>query len=76
MNPQTMPIFRPLSRSELDRLVGWAADEGWNPGLQDADAFWAAGPDAYFGLESDGALIGGGAIVSYGPQAGFPGLFM
>jgi hypothetical protein len=43
---------RPATRAELDRMVDWAAAEGWNPGLADADPFWAA---AAVDLESGAA---------------------
>ena len=42
--------IRPMSRAELDIAVEWAADEGWNPGLHDADSFFAA--------DSGGFLMG------------------
>ena len=29
---------RNMTRAEVDELVGWAAAEGWNPGLHDAEA--------------------------------------
>jgi GNAT superfamily N-acetyltransferase len=70
------PIYRALTRAELDTLVEWAAAEGWNPGLRDADAFWAADPEAFVGIDLNGELIGGGAIVAYGREAGFMGLFI
>lgn len=41
-------IIRPATRAEFDIVVGWAADEGWNPGLGDAGLFRAlagAAPD-------------------------------
>lgn len=72
----TEPIFRPLRRPELDALIGWAAAEGWNPGRGDAEAFWAADPEAFVGIDCGGELIGGGAIVSYAGEAGFMGLFI
>ncbi len=70
------PAYRPLDRTELDTLIEWAAAEGWNPGLHDAEAFWAADPEAFVGIDQDGELIGAGAIVSYAGQAGFMGLFI
>jgi hypothetical protein len=57
-------------------LVGWAADEGWNPGLHDAELFWKADPDAFVAADLGGEMIGGGAIVSYGGTFGFMGLFI
>lgn len=68
--------YRQLERHELDTLIDWAADEGWNPGLHDAEVFWATDPEAFVGIEQDGELIGGGAIVAYGKVAGFMGLFI
>jgi len=69
-------FFRSLTRPELDVVLGWAAHEGWNPGLRDADAFWAADREAFVGIEMGGELVGSGAIVSYGGKAGFMGLFI
>ena len=37
-------IVRTMSRDEIDLAVDWAAAEGWNPGLQDADCFYTADP--------------------------------
>lgn len=68
--------IRPMTRPEVDALVGWAADEGWNPGLHDAELFHAADPEAFIAAELDGELIGGGAITSYGGRFGFMGLFI
>ncbi len=68
--------IRPMTRVEAAELVAWADREGWNPGLHDADVFWATDPDAFVGAELDGELIGGGAITSYGGAFGFMGLFI
>jgi GNAT superfamily N-acetyltransferase len=65
-----------MTRAEVDRLVDWAAREGWNPGLHDAALFWATDPEAFIAAELDGALIGGGAITSYGGEFGFMGFFI
>lgn len=70
------PVFRLLTRPELDTALSWAAGEGWNPGLRDADAFWAADPEGFYGMELDGELIGSASIVSHGGSLGFVGLFI
>lgn len=67
---------RPMARAEVDTLVEWAALEGWNPGLQDADIFWANDADAFVAAEIDNEVIGGGAITSYGGAYGFMGFFI
>jgi GNAT superfamily N-acetyltransferase len=68
--------MRPMRRDELDVLIGWAADEGWNPGLHDAEIFWATHPEGFVAAEADGELVGGGSTVSYGGRFGFMGLFI
>jgi ribosomal protein S18 acetylase RimI-like enzyme len=65
-----------MTRSEVDDLVEWAAHEGWNPGLHDAEVFWATDPDAFIAAELGGGLIGGGAITSYNGEFGFMGFFI
>ncbi|NWL76975.1 GNAT family N-acetyltransferase [Pseudomonas taiwanensis] len=69
-------VIRNMLRPELDELVGWAAREGWNPGLHDAELFWANDPEAYIAADLDGVLIGGGAITSYAGEFGFMGFFI
>ena len=69
-------VIRNMSRSEVDELVEWAAREGWNPGLHDAELFWATDPAAFIAAEFDGQMIGGGAITSYDGEFGFMGFFI
>lgn len=68
--------FRQLSRGELDVVVKWAEEEGWNPGVHDAAAFWAADPEGFYGMFLEGELMGSASIVSYGGEMGFVGLFI
>jgi len=71
-----MITIRQMQRAELDNLVDWAADEGWNPGLDDAEVFWATDPSAFIAAELYGELAGGGSIVSYDGRYGFMGFFI
>jgi len=68
--------IRNMSRREVDDLVSWAAREGWNPGLHDAELFWATDPDAFIAADLENRLIGGGAITSYNGEFGFMGFFI
>ena len=68
--------IRNMRRDELDVLVDWAAREGWNPGLHDADLFWATDPEGFIAADLGGEMIGGGSIVSYGGNYGFMGFFI
>jgi GNAT superfamily N-acetyltransferase len=69
-------VVRNMNRSEVDKLVDWAAREGWNPGLHDAELFWATDPAAFIAADLDGELIGGGVITSYNDEFGFMGFFI
>ncbi len=69
-------VIRGMTRNELDALVEWAADEGWNPGNNDAEIFWNTDPEGFVAAEIGGELIGGGSIVSYGGRFGFMGFFI
>ncbi len=68
--------IRSMRRSELDILIGWASNEGWNPGRYDADIFWNTDPDGFIAADLNGELIGGGSIVTYQKQFGFMGFFI
>ena len=57
-------------------IVDWAAAEGWNPGLHDADAFHAADPDGFLLGSIDGDPVGAISVVRYGSAFCFLGLYI
>ena len=61
---------------ELELPLSWAAREGWNPGLSDAAAFYAADPEGFFLASLEGRLVGSASMVVYGPNYAFGGLYM
>lgn len=65
-----------MTRPELDIAIDWAAAEGWNPGINDADAFWRADPHGFLGGSVEGEVVATGSAVSYGPALTFLGLFI
>ena len=69
-------MIRPLDLAGVRTLVDWAAKEGWNPGLSDAELFFAADPNGFYGCFIDDQLVAGGSVVSYGGEFGFMGLFI
>jgi GNAT superfamily N-acetyltransferase len=68
--------IRRMTRDELDLAVEWAAAEGWNPGTDDASAFYAADPEAFFLGILDGEPAGSISAVKYGPDFGFLGFYI
>ena len=67
---------RAMTRPELDRVLDWAATEGWNPGLDDADAFWATDPGGFFVAEADGAPVAAISVVNHSDAFAFLGLYL
>ena len=68
--------FEKLNFDGLKTLVKWAELEGWDPGLYDADVYWATDPDGFYGYFQDGELLAGGSIISYDGEFGFMGFFI
>jgi hypothetical protein len=69
-------VIRTMTRAELDIAVGWAAAEGWNPGLHDAEAYYASDPEGYFIGLLDGEPVGSVSAVKYSPEYAFMGFFI
>ncbi|MDM8351173.1 GNAT family N-acetyltransferase [Pseudomonas sp. sp1636] len=68
--------IRTMTRAEVAIAIDWAAAEGWNPGLHDADCFYAADPGGFLiGLLNDEpiAVI---SVVKYGSSFGFLGCYI
>lgn len=69
-------IVRRMTRDEVDLAVGWAAEEGWNPGLNDAECFYAADPQGFFLAELSGEPVGCLSAVAYDECFAFAGFYM
>lgn len=57
-------------------MLDWAAEEGWNPGEDDAPAYFAADPGGYFGCYLKSQLVSIVSAVQYGKSYGFIGFFI
>lgn len=40
--------IRRMTLDDLKLALAWAGQEGWNPGLHDAEPFFAADPHGFF----------------------------
>ncbi|MEU9454055.1 GNAT family N-acetyltransferase [Streptomyces sp. NPDC048277] len=68
-----------VTRATLDDwpvISGWAADEGWNPGLSDGPAFFAQDPDGFFIGRVDGEPVSAISVVNYGADYAFLGCYL
>lgn len=68
--------IKTANRAEIDIAVDWAANEGWNPGLFDADCYHKADPEGfligYVGDEPVATI----SAVKYGHSFGFIGFYI
>lgn len=69
-------VIRRMNRADLELAVAWAAWEGWNPGLHDADCFYAADPHGFFMAERHGEQVGCISAVAYDASFGFMGFYI
>ena len=69
-------VTRTMSRDEIALAIGWAAQEGWNPGLHDAETFPAADPQGFFVGALDGEPVASISVVKYEPGFAFLGLYI
>jgi hypothetical protein len=65
-----------MTRDDVGLALEWAAGEGWNPGLRDADAFFAADPEGFFVLKIDRRPVASVSAIRYGQHFGFLGLYI
>ncbi len=72
----TGAVVRTMRPDELPLALGWAAAEGWNPGLADAPCFLAADPDGFLIAEVAGTPVGCVSAVRYGDGFGFLGFYI
>ena len=68
--------IRNVAPDEMQWLTDWAAAEGWNPGLHDAECFFAADPQGFFVGEVAGSPVGCISAVAYGTEFGFIGFYI
>lgn len=68
--------IKTMTRQDLNLAVEWAAKEGWNPGLHDADSYYRADPQGFLvGMLGDEAIAAISA-VRYGKGFGFLGFYL
>ncbi|MFE9835573.1 GNAT family N-acetyltransferase [Streptomyces sp. NPDC005551] len=77
----TSPVSHDLVVSQASQddwtvITGWAAAEGWNPGLSDAPSFFAQDPDGFFVGRIDGEPVSAVSVVNYGADYSFLGFYL
>ena len=72
-----MMKWRKAALADLETILGWAADEGWNPGAHDAEAFRKADPDGFFVAVGEyDEPVASISVVNHTPDFAFLGLYI
>ena len=74
--PRGTMTIRRMKYEEVQTAVDWAAAEGWNPGINDAELFYQADPRGFFVAEENGEAVGCCSAVVYERELAFFGLFI
>lgn len=67
---------RNATPEDFATAVRWARDEGWNPGVGDLEAFFAADPSGFLMGFADERPVSSISVVRYGEDHGFLGFYI
>ena len=68
--------IRQMTSDDLRVVLGWAADEGWNPGTGDGEFLAIPDPAGLLVAVEDGEPIGSIGMLRFGPRFAFAGLYV
>lgn len=68
--------IRVMDEDGILTMLDWAAQEGWNPGEDDAPSYYAADPGGFLGCYLNNQLVSMVSAVQYGESFGFLGFYI
>lgn len=68
--------YRTATAAEVALMLDWAAEEGWNPGLEDAAPFFASDPGGFFVATVDNRPVAAISVVNHSDSFAFLGLYL
>ncbi len=63
-----------MTQNDVQVAIQWAKQEGWNPGIHDAECFFKADPHGFYAAKLDDQIVGTFSIVRYSDNFAFEGL--
>lgn len=69
-------VIAPAGEADWAVVREWAADEGWNPGLDDTPSFFAQDPEGFFLGRIDGEPVSAVSVVNYDERYAFLGFYL
>lgn len=72
-----MTRCRNATQADLETILDWAAEEGWNPGFDDAEAFFQADPNGFFvAVDQSDTPLASISVVNHSDAFSFLGLYI
>lgn len=68
--------IKTMGIKELEMAIDWAYNEGWNPGLNDAESYFSVDENGFLVGMLDGKPIATISVVKYGNSFGFLGFYI
>jgi len=68
--------IKTMDQKEVEIAIEWAASEGWNPGLNDADNYYLADPTGFLIGYIEEKPVATISVVKYGKSFGFLGFYI
>ncbi|SFJ94958.1 Acetyltransferase (GNAT) domain-containing protein [Pseudovibrio ascidiaceicola] len=68
--------IRVMDEDGILTMLDWAAQEGWNPGEDDAPSYYAADPGGFLGCYLNNQLVSMVSAVQYSEAFGFLGFYI
>ncbi|MFA5364248.1 MAG: GNAT family N-acetyltransferase [Candidatus Bathyarchaeia archaeon] len=65
-----------MTQQEVYTAVNWARQEGWNPGIHDAESFYHADPKGFYAAKINNEIVGTLSIVKYTKDYAFVGFLI
>ncbi|WP_128378229.1 GNAT family N-acetyltransferase [Streptomyces cavernae] len=69
-------VISTATLEDWEVVGGWAAEEGWNPGVGDAASFFAQDPEGFFIGRLHGEPVSAVSVVNYGADYAFLGFYL
>jgi len=74
--PEKNFSIKRMTKDELELAIDWAAQEGWNPGVDDLDCYYSADPEGFLIGYLDDEPIASISVVKYDDSFGFLGFYI
>ncbi len=80
MDPQPLDkhqiTITQMTQQEVDIIVDWARQEGWNPGIHDAECFYHTDPTGFYAAKINDEIVGTVSAVKYAGGYVFAGFYI